>query len=309
MNLNKTGQNPSPDRDDMELKMKLNTSFEMDKLTVSEDLIQRTLLKIKETESTGDKPLNEQSLAKGKEISAKRAGNHYPVRKFASAAAAVLLVLTALWIYKNGVTGDKMDSGNIADGNIANGEMNYSTKATQDFGTAAAGTADTSDKEQSRQDKMAIADTADAASGGDNTDESGQLFSTAEEVPEAASNEVTLTAQNNTLPVLYTISKEEVQSFTLQVKDSMAQKTDIGRIEEFNTLLGGYTVQISDIQTAGDVAYSFVITTAENKSITFEFYQDNTVLVTDGRKDNQAATYRIDNGEELIEKLKNFTEE
>jgi hypothetical protein len=68
-------------KDDLNIKDHLNASFDMEKITVSEDLIARTLKKIQDSEVEGT---TNAEIQKKKVI---------PMRRYVSAAAAVLLVV------------------------------------------------------------------------------------------------------------------------------------------------------------------------------------------------------------------------
>lgn len=300
MEVNKLKKNPSPDRDDMELKKHLNASFEMDNLTVSEDLIQRTLLKIKESseeEKTGDNIRDNER----KEVPGKR-GNIIPFRRYAGAAAAILLLLTAAWIYRHGMAGEKQDNGSVADN-----QAKYGYDMAAGTGEASSLT-DSGTPEQAKQEApMDIASaSSESTEGGE---ESDQLF-TAKESATEDKNQATLKAQD-TLPGLYSVEAAEVKSFFAEVKGKEGSAADTEKVTEFYSLLKDYPVKVSDtkesdIKASEEWLYGFDITTGDEKLLTYRFYPDNRVTVTDGRTDGQNVTYTIDQGEELLEKLGDF---
>lgn len=318
MDKNKTGKNPSPVRDDMELKALLNASFDKDNLTVSEDLIQRTLLKIKEAE-TEDKKNADNTAAEipvGGEEAAEQESNgdrkpviKFPVRRFAGAAAAVLLLVSAVWLYQNNITGTRQDNGvneqsqqqelGIADtGSAENYTMTApETSAVQGIDEdEAASTA----KEAPLEGDASVDITASSGSGADKA-----------AAADAKSSMVTLVAPE-VLSELYPINADEAVTFQVIKAEGKQTKEDKKSLEEpavkaaeLYTLLAAYTVQVSEKEET-DILYSFEIITQDKNVITYEFYPE-TVKVTDGRLAGKTVIYTVNEQAELLKKLAEFT--
>ncbi|MDF2868513.1 MAG: hypothetical protein K0R05_88 [Anaerocolumna sp.] len=306
MDKNKTGKNPSPVRDDMELKALLNASFDKDNLTVSEDLIQRTLLKIKEAEAEDKK--NTDSIAAerpvGSEESAERESNgdrkpviKFPVRRFAGAAAAVLLLVSAVWIYQNNITGTKQDNA----GNEQKEQQNFTMAAPE------------SSAVQGIEENEAASTAKEAPLEGDASIgiTSSENAADTAKAADTKSSMVTLVAPE-VLSELYPINAEEVVTFQVikaKGKQTEAEQKSLKepamKAAELYSLLAAYTVQVSEtVET--DILYGYEITTQDENVITFEFYPE-TVKVTDGRLAGKTDTYTINEQAELLKKLAEFT--
>lgn len=313
MDKNKTGRNPSPDRDDMILKTQLNASFDKDNLTVSEDLIQRTLLKIKEAEAVtkaDDITAKEKAANSQEEGRSKKSVIKFPVRRFAGAAAAILLLVSAAWIYQNNIPGTKPESGS---GGQVEGQYD------------AAGV-ESAEKSALSAVKGEVKQDLDNAKVADNTMdaplESSALegsIATGEATDEATpadteSRMMTLSAPE-VLSELYPINTEEVITFkVLNVKKAQKDSAEKSlqkpavKAAEFYELLAAYTVQVSEAGTTGDILYSYEITTKDKNTITYEFYQE-VVKVTDERLPGKVAIYIINEQMDLLTKLAEFTTE
>ncbi|MGN6714417.1 hypothetical protein [Anaerocolumna jejuensis] len=295
MEKNITGKNPSPDRDDMELKGHLEASFERDNITVSEDLIQRTLLKIKEAEGSG----RDSEHTSGKTKNEKR----FPAFRFAGAAAAILLLITAVWIYQNSMTGSKTNNG------LVNDKISYGIESAQSADPSLTADANT---ERSADKKITAAEggagsAADQSAGTE--EKSSSLTGQADEEAGTKSDMKIMMKAPQVLSELYTIDTKDIQSFILQREKEKDRKMSIESVGKFYSLLTNYTVQSTDKKAPESYIYCFVITGKEKKTITFEFYQDSLVNVTDKRTEEGTVTYAIDNGEELLSKLQNLIKE
>lgn len=298
MEKNITGTNPSPDRDDMELKRRLDAAFELDTLTVSEDLIQRTLLKIKEMDNT---------VTELQEAVTLKHRRRYPARRFVGAAAAVLLLVTAVWAYQNNLNLDKRDTGTAL-----NEKMNINMQEVPNSESSLASDSAAQDKKEA---KVAAAEESSNAGGSDttksdtaNNDASKSItFSSA-----AADTEQSLLGTKAlTLTQSYAINTEDIKSFTAENSDNgkvVEKSTD--SVSKLYALIDNYTSTISDTQATGNVDYRFVITDKAGKTITFEFYEDNLISVTDKRsQEGTLTTYTIDNGDGLLKDIGSFLKE
>lgn len=318
MDKNKTGKNPSPVRDDMELKTLLNASFDKDNLTVSEDLIQRTLLKIKEAEAEDKK--NAENIAAeipvGGEEAAEQESNgdrkpviKFPVRRFAGAAAAVLLLVSAVWLYQNNITGTRQDNG-----------VNEQSQQ-QEFGIADTGSAEnytmtapeTSAVQGIEEDEAASTAKEAPLEGEASVDITASSDSAADKAAAAdtKSSMVTLIAPE-VLSELYPINTDEAVTFQVIKAEGKQTKEEKKSLEEpavkaaeLYTLLAAYTVQVSEKEET-DILYSFKIITQDKNVITYEFYPE-TVKVTDGRLAGKTVIYTVNEQAELLKKLAEFT--
>lgn len=317
MDKNKTGKNPSPVRDDMELKALLNASFDKDDLTVSEDLIQRTLLKIKEAEAEDKKnadntaaeiPVGGEADTEQERNGDKKPVIKFPVRRFAGAAAAVLLLVSAVWLYQNSITGTKQDNSvnekseqqllGIADAGKAE---NYTMTAPETSAVQgieedeAASTA----KEAPSEGDASVDITASSGSGVDTT-----------AAADAKSSMVTLVAPE-VLSELYPINTDEVVTFQVNKAKGKQTGTEEKSLEEpsekaaeLYALLAVYTVQVSETEET-DILYSIDITTQDKNIITYDFYPE-TVKVTDGRLAGKSVIYTVKEQADLLKKLAEF---
>jgi hypothetical protein len=305
MDKNKTGKNPSPVRDDMELKALLNASFDKDNLIVSEDLIQRTLLKIKEAGAEDKK--NTDSIAAerpvGGEESVARESNgdrkpviKFPVRRFAGAAAAVLLLVSAVWIYQNNITGTKQD-------NAGNEQLEQNFTMAVPESSAIEGIEENETASTAKEAPLE----GDASIGITSSENAADTAKAAD----TESSMVTLVAPE-VLSELYPINAEEVVTFQVikaKGKQTEAEEKSLKepamKAAELYSLLAAYTVQVSEtVET--DILYGYEITTQDENVITFEFYPE-TVKVTDGRLAGKTDTYTINEQAELLKKLAEFT--
>lgn len=304
MGKNITGTNPSPDRDDMELKRHLNAAFELDTLTVSEDLIQRTLLKIKEMDDT---------VTETQESITEKVRKRYPARRFVGAAAAVLLLVTAVWAYENNMNFDKLDTGTAT-----NEKINIEMQTVPDTESPLAADSAVQDNAQT---KMAAAEDSSNAGGSDNSSDTSKSDTSksmgAQQDPSAASDgthtdtqQSLLTTAALTLSQRYAIKAEDIKSFAAESTDERKkEEKSTDSVSKLYALLDNYTATVSDTQSTGDTVYRFVITDKTEKTITFEFYTDNIISVTDTRTQDGTITYTIDNGDGLLKEIGNFLNE
>lgn len=315
MDKNKTGKNPSPVRDDMELKALLNASFDKDNLTVSEDLIQRTLLKIKEAEAEDKKnadntaaeiPVVDQEAAEQESNGDRKPGIKFPVRRFAGAAAAVLLLVSAVWLYQNNITGTKQDN--------AGNEQIEQHLGIADTGSAEnyTMTAPETSAVQGMEENEAASNAKEAPLEGDaSVGITASSESAADNAADTESSMVTLVAPE-VLSELYPINTDEAVTFQVikaEGKQTEEEKKSLGepavKAAELYTLLAAYTVQVSEKEET-DILYSFEIVTQDKNVITYEFYPE-TVKVTDGRLAGKTVTYTANKQAELLKKLAEFT--
>lgn len=300
MEKNITGKNPSPDRDDMELKRHLEASFERDNITVSEDLIQRTLIKIKETEDSGRDSENVSDKTKTKK--------RFPAVRFAGAAAAILLFITAVWIYQNSMTGSKTNNG------LVNDKISYGIESAQSTEPSLADDANTersADKKiTAAQDAAGSAADQSAADQSAGAEEKSNSFTGQSDGEAGTKSDMKIMMKApQVLSELYAIDTKDIQSFILQREKEKDRQMSIKSAGKFYSLLANYPVQTTDKKAPEKYIYCFVITGKEKKTITYEFYKDSLVNVTDKRTEEDTVTYAIDNGEELLSKLENLIKE
>lgn len=298
MEKNITGKNPSPDRDDMELKRHLDAAFEMDNLIVSEDLIQRTLSKIREAE-TCDTDNASENIRKKK---------RFPVKRFAGAAAAVFILATAVWAYQNNMDRGKKDSGSFTVEDKSIGIQSIeSTNASQiaDAGAAGGTSADENGNAKSKTGE----DTTGNAARVPGTAEKKELqYGLTKEAPDSSEGLPSLKGTGFSITES-TVDKDDIQSFTLLKQEGNKQQMNIDKATELYDLLGSYTIQTTDGKPSGKYLYCFIVTSKEDKTVTYEFFEDNTLNITDGRTENGTVTYTIAQGEELLSKLEDFIKE
>ncbi|SHO48853.1 hypothetical protein [Anaerocolumna xylanovorans] len=287
-----TGKNPSPDRDDMELKRHLEAAFETDNFVVSEDLIQRTLSRIREA-GTFDTDNAAEDAQKKK---------RFPVKRFAGAAAAVFILATAVWAYQNNMTGEKMDSGSLTAQ-----DKSYTMQAIESAEpsqTADAGTGDNGSA--SPKAAEGTAGNADQTTGADERKDIS--FSMAKEAPGTGTDLPSLKGADSSITVS-AIEKDDIQSFILLNQEGSQQQMSVDSAVKLYDLLGNYTIQAADTKPSGKYVYCFVVTSKEEKKVTYQFYKNSILDVTDERAEDDTVTYTVTRGEDLLSKLENLIKE
>ncbi len=290
---NKKNSHPG-DLDNLNLKDHLNASFDIDKITVSEDLIARTLKAVKESE------LQEERLQEAEKI------RHFPVRRLVSAAAVILVLLVGIRVAQNGLPGNKKDA-----------QINYSTGAAGDS-AAESGTADIYG---TTADDSALNGTADDKLAMDST--TFEIENAAPgESPESSSADAGIKEQTEgtekgsvmggeLLSALYPVTFESVEVFNVSKKDG----TDItltkagDKVNEFYSLLDEYPLTLKDsedIKYDDDWSYKVEIRLAEKQAYTITFGENIRVMPGNKSQESDPAEYVTENMETLLKQMDDF---
>ena len=295
MDKNKINNSLPSDLDDLHVKDHLNTSFDMDNITVSEDLIARTLKAIEESE-TQEEQLKESNKIK-----------HFPVRRLVSAAAAVVVLIVGFNILQSGFTGNKKDIQlDIYSGTA--GETLEDTEVPETYGVTAAdeGASLSNGTKSSEVTDSSAAENKVAA------DEDAALYS-------AELKEDTNKAGGGTGSVLggelfsglFPINYDTVQTFTLSKNDGTNKTSaDISiKTNEFYNILDGYPLTVKDARKNGnadDWTYKAEIILPNEQTYTIMI--GDTIQVEQKSKTNktQVLVYSTENMENLIKQIQDF---
>lgn len=263
---NKNNKNDFPSgKDDLNIKDHLNASFDMEKITVSEDLIARTLKKIQDSEA---EEITNTEVQKKKVI---------PMRRYVSAAAAVLLVVVV------GTALVKVGTLNIGNGYKSMNESSSNNEASMpEEGVSIYSAADSSGADLSV--KQSESDTA----AGSSVSEEEKVTLDSISAPEKTDKGYTK-SKSLMFSQLFPIENYgDIKKFTL-TKDSQEDKalTLTGdALEAFYTLLDQYELtesiqnensQYGDIQNEksqekdASIWYKAEIVTADDQKITITF--------------------------------------
>lgn len=292
--------NGFPDDLDNLLKDHLNTSFDLDNIKVSEDLIARTLKAVKESDSQ-------------EETGGRNKIKHFPVRRLVSAAAVVLVLFAGIRVLQNGVTGSKSDSSggqeNLAAERSANDNGTMQIYGTLDEASSSAGSTGNGETFDA-----AAADTAGTEPEVPSAEEKINEFSAdittknADKEDGAGSSSYTGAAS---FSGIYPLNFDSVKTFTLSKNDgNQISLNNAGdKVSEFYELLDGYPLTETDAKVRDDKKewiYKADITTVENLTYTILLGEDLQIFQGKERTENTPAGYGIEDMDALIKQLDHF---
>ncbi len=161
MKYNNKNQNDSIENDELNIKSHLNTSLDLSGISVSEDLINRTLAAIKEQSENSPEEAKTSSQELGKKVIP---WNRY-VRGFAGVAAAVIIVAVGYNIIQQAPFGAKKSADMVRPELTASSQENSTMMATTEEAPAAeSSTSDSSTTAKDEEDVQftITAETSDA---------------------------------------------------------------------------------------------------------------------------------------------------
>lgn len=272
---------------DSMLKDHLKASISMEKLEVSEDLVQRTLQKIKQSEGETTSELNNRTV----EIIRR----NRKVRRFVSAAAAIVLVVASVTVWQSGMIdiGNKGTRTKSLEQAIPNAEMGAldTAPATEnaesdslDYGIMSA--PDTSEEYtvESPEDGTVAKDSIITKNSED--ENAGNLFSINH--PIISYNDVTS----------FVVTKAGDQSI------SVTEKTV--KTHELYGLLDQFTMNTTTESLEGDWTYIAEITLKDNQVITIYIWESGNIAVSDSAISESSNFYTVDQAATLFEKYSEF---
>lgn len=278
---NKNNKNDFPSgKDDFNIKDHLNASFDMEKITVSEDLIARTLKKVQESEEIINTETKKRKVI--------------PMRRYVGAAAAVLLVVVI------GTALVKTGTLNMGVGYKANNEANseagmldenpslYATEdsAKSDLSAKQSRTETRNESAVPNEEKIS----ADNASASEREEKSFAL------------------AADQVFSQLFPVGNyEEIKTFTMtKVTDDEKVLILTGdKAEGLYTLLDQYRLT-QDVQTEKAVlSYIAEIVTGDGQTITLTF-QEGLKVTHKAESLNAEYFYIINDWDDFIKKLDDF---
>lgn len=311
--------------DDMNIKLHLNTSFDVEGIQVSEDLINRTLnaIRVQATET-----LHKENLAEKKEHKVLH-WNRY-VRSFASVAAAVLILFVgynAVRMLGSEKQNNMSTKGSPSYDSQANMESEMTaSKEKTDMDTADSGTADNAINFTAKAD-MSVADETDN-SGASYQMETEQAEDGAR-VPQNAA-EVKMAVEDNDLKIAVTekgneplaiagyeisfyeicpIPQEEAETVAItdRLEGASVMLSDSETIKRFYSVMNGHGFK----ETSGAISGSSYIIeiSSRNASCTLNVGENMITSSYVGKDMQTEITYNVNDEQKLIEDLKGFISE
>ncbi len=306
------------DLDNLSLKDHLNASFDIDKITVSEDLIARTLKAVRESESLEEQPKKNNKIKR------------FPVRRLVSAAAVILILFVGSYMFQNGLTGFEKDAQYSMDTGVA-GESaaNQGSADIYDTKTGDSAGVDGSTENNGDLDSSA-ADREDLTS-----DEKLNLYSTdvSEGTEQAEGGGSDSVINGKLFSVLYPVTFETVETFKISKNDgTKISVTKAGnKVNELYSILDGYPLTAGDAKEddtkeektkesntkkdtkasgAGENknswTYKAEIETTEKKDYTILIGDSVQVLTTNASADGTSGLYSVEDMDNLIKQLNDF---
>ncbi len=287
------GTNKITDIDSV-LKDHLKASISMERLEVSEDLVQRTLQKIKQSENSTSSDDNNR-----KEQFIKHRNRN--IRGLISAAAAIVLVVSSVTVWQSG----------IISSNNKNAKQNDEMRIMESAEV-------TESAESNSADYGILSDTNETA-GADMTakgaEESSNAGATITDI--ANSTDSSLVAPENTkvgttlgaatvFSVNYPISSyEDVTNFYVTPKDKksirVTKKSD--KVQELYNILDQYEMNILTTPSDEDWLYRADISLKDKKEIKIYILKDGNIAVTNALSEDKAY-YSLSNGENFLKEFK-----
>lgn len=327
MDKNKKRNDQPIDMDNFGLKDHLNASFDLDKLVVSEDLINKTLKAIKESETNNGSEMNTESV---KDTNRKKA---FPVRRLVGAAAAFMVLFVGMYAFQNNL-GSKQDAGTENINLAANEDSNITSDAAEQNKMEIYSDTETPSAESYASDSATITEGAkladnptDTVAGDESTDSSASLFA-AEQTDGTMSTESTkedadqtgegdsgiagtksgVAADSLLFSSLYPVTYDTPETFTISnTNGNSAVLTDTGSTAgKFYDILDTYALTEVQEVIGDNWTYKIDIKAAENQNYTYLFGDLVQVTAVDKDGNSSVRTYEIDNINALMQQMDDF---
>ncbi|WMJ90160.1 hypothetical protein [Anaerocolumna sp. MB42-C2] len=313
MDKNNKNNSLPGDLDDLRIKDHLNASFDMDNVTVSEDLIARTLKAIENSAPQKEQP---KELKKIK---------HFPVRRLVSAAAAIAVLIVGINVLQNGFTGNKEDAQINMDAGST--EKASEEAATMEIYSAAAdGTPSLNNSAKSSEITGSSAEESDVADSADITTFSSELKEdTNKEGTNKTGGGTGSVYGGDLFSVMYPITYDTVTTFNLSkngdtgkslkitgkpLKETDESLKDTGiKVNDFYNILDGYPLTKSNTKDNGnndDWIYKAEIVVPNQLAYTIMI--GDTIRVEQKNKSGepQVFIYSTENMDTLIKQMEEF---
>lgn len=283
------------DLDDLRLKDHLDASFDLDNITVSEDLIKRTLKAIGESQPQEEQPKDLNKIKR------------FPVRRLVSAAAVLLVLLVGINVLQNGLVGNKKDSQSSQDS--ATAEKSATEPAAMDIYSAAA--EDSAPISGSNETNSVLDSTAVDGEMQEDDDNSDKFSTRITQDTNTEGGGVSSSFGGNLFSGLYPITFDSVEAFSLTKNDgTQITLTDVGdKVSQLYTLLDGYTLVASESEvsdTDNNWIYKAEISIKENQTYTIIMGDSIQVVINQESADSNPAAYKSENIDTLIKQMDEF---
>jgi hypothetical protein len=283
------------DTDNLNLKDHLNASFDNDKITVSEDLIARTLKAVKESEN------QEVKVGQKNEIKKKQ----FPVRQVASAAAVIVLLLVGMNVLQNGFPKNSKEDTRIASDSATTETAPNEILTAKDNALADLNESNEESLEIYTYDEKTMEGTTEPEAGTVTDNASSNL--TAAEAPSAEQDVgkdgggVSDSYTENHFTSLYPFTTEDAELFTVTTKTQDILTIDVSKVKEFYTILDGFTLTQMDNDIKDTWDYKVEIKTTNQ---TYTILLGNGIQVIEN--EDSFVYYAIDDYKSLIEQVDLF---
>lgn len=299
------------DIDTMDIKNHLDASFDIDKIKVSEDLIAKTLLAIKDSEKENNKSENtvlensEDLLENSNDSNAvidtmgKKSGIRFLPLKLATIAAAVFIFVIGMQSYEFG--GSKKDSGyGISMNNESTGNSTTDIYESADVDQVAEENQRKEDTSNGTKEHGIESETVDDTvfDAKVNTN----LGSVTSEMDEF--NKEALDGNAYIISSFYPIDNKVISEFTIKDEHDnlISTSNDIEYVKSLYAILDEYPLTMIQNKTL-EYVYQFDILTDENQSYTILIGSGIYVKTSD---EIEYTYYEISNINDLLIKLENF---
>jgi hypothetical protein len=279
---------------DSVLKDHLKASISMDRLEVSEDLVQRTLLKIKQSEGStisADKDRKEQFIK----------NRNRNLRGLVSAAAAIVLLVTSVTVWQSGLIGKNNK------GPAQNAEMGIMEAAPVTESAAEGSSEDysiMSDANESADFDMTAKSAQESANAEDNKSDMAGSSLVAPEV-----GDIKLTsAASAVFSMNYPINSfKDVTSFiiTKEGEKSVSIVNKAIKVEELYRLLDKHEMTAQASKFSDDWVYNADIKLIGSREITVYIWKSGNIAVSN-EESQEKCYYSLKNGKDFLKEFEDY---
>lgn len=272
---------------DSVLKDHLKASISMERLEVSEDLVQRTLQKIKQSEngiSSDDNNRKEQFIKY----------RNRNIRGLISAAAAIVLVVSSVTVWQSGLISGNNNNAKQKDEMIImeSAPITESAEGSSEYGIM-------SQTNESAEADMTAKGAEEGTTAGADIADSSLLL------PENTKVGTTLAA--TVFSLNYAISYKDVTAFEVTPNDkktiSVTKKVD--KVEELYNILDQYEMSILTNPSNENWIYTADISLQDNKEIKIFILEDGSIAVTNELSEEKTY-YSLSNGVNFLKEFKDL---
>lgn len=308
---NKTGvtdTNKITDIDSM-LKDHLKASINMERLEVSEDLVQRTLQKIKQSEmntASDDNNRKEQYIR----------NRNKSLRGLVGAAAAIVLVVASVTVWQSGIISGGNNGSQVKgiDQTAPNAEMDImgTSPVTESGEGDKSDYSIMSESAGTPEIDMATKNTEDSTVTEGFTSDTNAVAESSEVTPDSGNTSITLLASNVFSENYSLESFKDVSAFLVTKEyEKPVNVTDKAvKAEELYSILDQYAMSELTDSLGDDWIYKADIKAAGSREIIVYIWESGNIAVSDKTSDktsdNDKTYYTLDNGTEFFKKFSEF---